>query len=252
MNRDLKREIERLLDDPAAGETANLLRARLAATLSEGLSAPDASAEANEMDTASMAAFIDGRLTDAERDTVAATLARHPGLRHDLESAAALVSSVADAPVEVPGHLMARAGAQFAPAAPRPTERPRWQLSWLLPRRRMALVAAVALAVIVIAPASLMISSWLQPHVNGEPDLTSAPDDDDDSQAQSCEDKTKAKPAAEQPKSDSAAPAAEQTKSDAAELKDAASSASAPNSSATAPKNDPCATPPGDVGNSEK
>jgi hypothetical protein len=195
----LRREIERLLDEPAeppvAGQKPGRVRARLAATLTEGLG--DASGTASDADAgnpAAVAAFIDGQLTGAAREEFVSALAQQPGLRAEVDSAADLVSSRADSPVEVPKHLLARAGAQFAPAPPRPaTEaRSRWTFSLanLLPRQRLALAMAAVLAVLVIIPTGMMISSRFG-EPGGEPELSGVEPDTEAARLQACKDKLK-------------------------------------------------------------
>ena len=179
MTDSIKREIERLLDEPgtlpATSQASDRLRSRLAATLSEGLG--DSSSELGGPDLASMAAFIDGQLTGAARDKFVADLAQQQGLRADMESTAALVYAASDSPVEVPRHLLARASAQFAPAPPSQTEARRdfsALLSALLPRQqRVAWAMVAALALIVAVPAGLMIrdqSGGPQPELSGVPE----------------------------------------------------------------------------------
>jgi hypothetical protein len=209
MTDSIKREIERLLDEPgdpaATGQGtgqgseqgSERLRSRLAATLSEGLGdAPVSSSEAAGRDLASVAAFIDGQLTGAERDKFVADLAQHQNFRADLESAAALVRATEDKQVQIPKHLLAQAGAQFAPAPP-PTSASQWDpaaffSSILFPRRRLALAMVAALALIVAVPAGLLIKGQsgggAQPELSGveEPVKDTSPRKD-----KSCEDKAK-------------------------------------------------------------
>ncbi|CAN7717819.1 hypothetical protein LJR220_007123 [Bradyrhizobium sp. LjRoot220] len=196
MTDDFKREIERLLDEPAeppAAGSSDRLRARLAATLSEGLAERPAAPSSPDSSPASVAAFIDGRLSGAARDRFASALAREPGLRAEVESAADLVYSVADHPVEVPKHLLARAGAQFTPAPPPPVElRARWWFSFadLLPRQRLTLALVAALALIVTIPAGLILSSRFGGP--GEPELSGVSDADTEAaRLQACKEKEK-------------------------------------------------------------
>lgn len=194
----LKREIERLLDEPGelpvAGQPSDRLRSRLAATISEGLG--DASVAAPDLDAgnpAAVAAFIDGQLTGGARDKFASVLAQQPSLRADVESAADLVYSIADSPVEVPKHLLARAGVQFAPVPPRQAEaRSRWRfaLADLLPKQRLTLAMVAVLAVIVAIPAGMMISSRLGGPSGGEPELSGVTEPDAEAaRLQACKDK---------------------------------------------------------------
>jgi hypothetical protein len=214
MTDNFKREIERLLDEPAeppvAGQPSDRLRARLAATLFEGLG-DAAPSNADAANPAAVAAFIDGRLTGAARDKFAGALAQDPGLRADLESAADLVSSIADSPVQVPKHLLARAGAQFAPAPPRPVARAGWSFSLadLLPRQRLALAMVAALVAVVAVPAGLMINSRLGGS-GGEPELSNVSDADiEAARVKACRDKIK-KEAEKAGTAKTAAPAAKE------------------------------------------
>jgi anti-sigma factor RsiW len=222
MTDSFKREIERLLDEPGelpeAGQASDRLRSRLTATLSEGLGSVSSS-DVDTGDAASIAAFIDGQLTGAARDEFVAALAQRPSLRADVESAAELVSSVSENPLTVPKDLLARAGAQFAPAAPRQAEsRSRWSfsLSALLPRQRMALAMVAALALILTVPAGLMIGSRLGGPGGGEPELSAVPEPDVAAQQQACKDKANA---AKAEKSKTAVPAPKET-SDGSKPKD--------------------------------
>jgi hypothetical protein len=201
MTDSIKREIERLLDEPgrppATSQGSDRLRSRLTATLSEGLD--DASVTSSEFgvqDIASIAAFIDGQLTGAARDKFTADLAQQQGLRADVESTAALVYSTSDSPLEVPRHLLARAGAQFASAQPPPQAAARWDFSALLtaflPRQRIAWAMVAALALIVAVPAGLMIngqSGGPQPELSGVPEPVDAVSQQEKDKA--CEEKLK-------------------------------------------------------------
>src|ERR1700722_2097232 len=209
MTDSIKREIERLLDepgDPAAtgqgGEQrADRLRFRPIGTFSEGLGdGPVSSSAAASRDLASLAAFIDGQLTGAERDKLVADLAQHQNLRADLESTAALVSATSESPLQVPKHLLARAGAQFAPAAAPPASA-RWDaaafFSSLFPQRRLALALVAALALMVAVPAGLLIrgpsGGGGQPELSGveEPVKDTSPRKDTSCEDKSQEDKSK-------------------------------------------------------------
>jgi hypothetical protein len=217
MTDNFKSEIERLLDEPAeppvAATPSDRLRARLAATLSEGLGdASVAPSDPNVGSPASVAAFIDGRLTGNAREKFTSALAQEPSLRADMESAADLVTSIADSPSQVPKHLMARAGAQFAPEPPRPAEaRSRWSFSLadLLPRQRMALAMVAVLAVVVAVPAGMMINSRLGGG-GGEPELSGVSDADiEAARLKACKDKQEK--AAKAGTSKTAMPAAKET-----------------------------------------
>jgi hypothetical protein len=208
----IKGEIERLLEEPddlpAAGQPSSLLRARLAATMAEGLADAAAAADGEAIDAATMAAFIDGRLSAAELEEFTAAMAQQPSLRADMESVTALVDEIAEAPLKAPADLLARANARLVPAAApaRPAQsQSRWQLSALLPRRPVAWAMVAALLVLLLAPAVVFVGNHfgpIQTHV-GEPDLTFAPDAGDDDDQQACPDKSKDGASKEASKDDS-------------------------------------------------
>jgi hypothetical protein len=179
MTDSIKREIEHLLDEPgdaqATKRTSDSLRYKLAATLSEALESSDPSTASDTPDIASMAAFIDGKLSGAERDKFVAALAAQPSLRADLDATSALVEAVADNTMKPPAHLLARANAQFAPAPQPASQREAgWDLSGLfsvfLPRQRLALALVAALALVLAVPAGLMIRD--QSGGGGQPELS--------------------------------------------------------------------------------
>ena len=209
MTDSIKREIERLLDEPgdlpASGPASDRLRSRLTATLSEALEGTQAPSTASGIpDIASMAAFVDGQLSGAEQDRFMADLARQPGLRADLESSAALVGATSDSALEVPAQLLARASARFAPAPPSvsvsQSEAMSWDLSSFLlsifqPKQRIAWALVAALAVIVAVPAGMIIrdqsGGGAQPELSGvsEPVKESSQAQKDKEKA--CEEKAK-------------------------------------------------------------
>lgn len=193
MTDNFKSEIERLLDEPAgtpvAGQPSDRLRARLAATLSEGLGDARVASSDSAAGPAAAAAFIDGRLTGSAREEFASALAQDPNLRADMESAAEFVTSVADNPSPVPKHLLARASAQFTPEPARVAEtRSRWSFSFadLLPRQRIALAAVAVLAVVLAIPAGMMFRGG----GGGEPELSGVSDADlEAARVKACRDK---------------------------------------------------------------
>jgi hypothetical protein len=216
----IKREIERLLDEPdglhAGDRIPGAPRARLAATLSEGLEGASGPASP---DIASMAAFLDGHLSGAERDKFVAGLTRQPSLRADLESSAALIEAASDSTLNVPAHLMARASAQFAPAAPPPVQAQPWDLSALLavflPQRRLALGLVAALAVMLAVPAALVMlrnqPGGGQPELSGIEEPAKEPTQAEKDKA--CEEKMK-KANAEKAKAGDSTPSATKTPED--------------------------------------
>jgi hypothetical protein len=217
MTDNFKDKVERLLDEPSeppvAAAPPDRLRARLAATLSEGLGEAQAgTSDPAAGNAALVAAFVDGRLSGAAREKFAGVLARDPALRADVEAASDLVHSIADSPARVPKHLLARANAQFAPEPPRLAEaRSRWSFSFadLLPRQRMALAMVAVLAVALAVPAGMMINSRLGGG-GGEPELSGVSDADiEAARLKACEEQQKnaakaGKPAPAPPPTDAA------------------------------------------------
>src|SRR5262245_32263509 len=82
-------------------ESGALLRARLARDMLEGIE-PESCANTVKIDCALVAAFVDGRLSPGERDSVAARLAEDAVARSDIVSAVALLERIEEQPVKVP------------------------------------------------------------------------------------------------------------------------------------------------------
>lgn len=174
MDRSFRSEIACLLgepdDRPDADGVRRLLRARLAASMMEGVSGEARGEDNDPGELAQLAAFLDGRLSPAERDALVAALAQDPRRLADWVSAAALVQSVDADPPVVPAGLLSRAAAEFAPAktsgiAQERSPRPAWRLG----RRAVWAGMAAVLLVAVVAP-----SVWLT--VGGRPAKPSGPD----------------------------------------------------------------------------
>src|SRR4051794_6216053 len=120
--------IERLSQEPASVlaedddrsdrlRTYELLRAQLSRTISEGLGQGSlAAGQLGEIDNAQIAAFIDGSLSQAERDAVVARLANDPVARAELSSAAALLDEIKARPATAPAGLVVRAADVLAPS----------------------------------------------------------------------------------------------------------------------------------------
>jgi anti-sigma factor RsiW len=154
MSRGIKDRVEHLLDEPR-GDAPDRVDARLSATFAQALQEASRTGASHD-DAATMAAFLDGRLDDAELAEVRAAMARDPSLRADLEAAGALIDSASDAPASMPADLLARAQAEFAPDAPRPQPSVRKRLALLWPRQTGAWAfAAALLAIAVISPVIL-------------------------------------------------------------------------------------------------
>jgi hypothetical protein len=194
------KEIGRLLDEGAEGAAApaaGAAKSRLVASLAEALRGSSATGAGPSDST--IAAFLDGRLGEAELAEVTAALARDERLRAELESAAALVDSVAAAPRTVPQDLLARAQAKFAPEAapPRGAQAERSivsLLSVLWPGRSGAwATAAVLLLVVAIGAGALLTESrFFSPGLPPE-ELNAGPglnENENQTQHPNCEDRT--------------------------------------------------------------
>jgi hypothetical protein len=120
MTERLSDEMASLLDEgehrlaPAAARA--LLRARLAMSLSEGLT-KDAglNGHAGDHDHALLAAYLDGTASAAEREAMMARLAEDPAARSELAAAMALLDDIEARPEEPPAALLARAAEIFTP-----------------------------------------------------------------------------------------------------------------------------------------
>jgi len=157
MSRGIKERIAHLLDEPA--DAPDRVDARLAASFAEALQ--DASGVgASHDDAATIAAYLDGRLSDADLADFRAALIRDPSLRAELEAARALIDAASAAPTPMPQDLLARAEAAFAPPARPPQPSARERLAAMLwPGRQNAWAYALALLAIagiaVIGPTVL-------------------------------------------------------------------------------------------------
>jgi hypothetical protein len=114
--------IERLSHEPASvpdeddGRSARLqmLRVQLSRAVSEGLERGAATGQGDEIDSAEIAAFLDGSLPRAEWDAVAARLVNDPAARAELAAAVALLDEIEARPVTVPADLLERAAGVLA------------------------------------------------------------------------------------------------------------------------------------------
>ncbi|KRR02775.1 hypothetical protein CQ12_06775 [Bradyrhizobium jicamae] len=118
--------IERLSHEPASVpaeddgrsdrlQTLELLRAQLSRIISEGVGQGSVAAgQWSEIDNAEIAAFLDGSLSRADWDAVAARLANDPAARADLAAAAELLDEIQARPATVPAALMAQAAGVLA------------------------------------------------------------------------------------------------------------------------------------------
>jgi hypothetical protein len=160
MERHLRARIEHFADPghPADGPDATgILRARLAANLAEGLKeqGDTCSARHEELndseDIGRVAAYLDGRLTGAEREAFLSSLAANPRLLADMRSSAGLLSVIEAEPQATPTELLVTANSIFA-SRTSPVARERWSFVW---RHRPLSWALAGLLLLVLAPGAL-------------------------------------------------------------------------------------------------
>jgi hypothetical protein len=159
MDRRLSNEIERLLaeldDRPNSADARLLARARLAADFAEGLSGKSVDEDTKPDQLARLATFLDGDLSQSDRDTLMVALARDATRRADLASAVALLDAAETAPQPaVPADLMSRAVTEFAPEKLSSAVSAQPQRGWWYRRRIMWASAAAALLIAVAVPAA--------------------------------------------------------------------------------------------------
>lgn len=149
-------DIGRLLAWPDDGSAIMPADGKLAAALAEALAGE---AAPGQDDVAGAAAYLDGGLSQAERDAFTDRLAGSSAERAELAAATDLLDVVRRAPLAAPPHLAAQARARFAAAAvaavPRPPERKRWSFALPAGGRLGWAVAAVA-AVVVVGPLAML------------------------------------------------------------------------------------------------
>ena len=163
--------IERLSHEPASVpaeddgrsdrlQALELLRAQLSRTISEGLEQDTVAGQWGEVDNAQIAAFLDGSLSRADWDAVAARLVNDPVARAELAAAAALLDEIEAQPKAAPADLMGRAAGILGTseqARPGVSAAAVTSVAWY--RRSMAWpgFALVALAIIAV-PAVLRMA----------------------------------------------------------------------------------------------
>ena len=163
--------IERLSHEPASVpaeddgrsdrlQALELLRAQLSRTISEGLGQGSVAGQGGEVGNAEIAAFLDGSLSRADWDAVAARLVNDPVARAELAAAAAQLDEIEAQPATAPADLMGRAADVLGAseqARPRVSAAAVTSVAWY--RRSMAWpgFALVALAIIAV-PAVLRMS----------------------------------------------------------------------------------------------
>ncbi|WFU19372.1 hypothetical protein [Bradyrhizobium sp. CB3481] len=163
--------IERLSHEPASVpaedddrsdrlQALELLRAQLSRTISEGLGQGSVAAQWGEIDNAQIAAFLDGSLSRAEWEAVAARLVSDPVARAELAAAVALLDETQAQPRAAPADLVERAAGVLGAseqAQPHASAAAVTSVAWY--RRSMAWpgFALAALAIIAV-PAVLKMA----------------------------------------------------------------------------------------------
>lgn len=132
--------------DRRSSAARRLAKARLAATLAEGLDRARIADLRAGLSDGARAAFLDARLSVAERQIVVTALSHDPGERAEISSAAALLDCAGSERVALPPGLAAKAVAVFAAehaAAPRRGAR-------RTRRRQASLLVGIGLAALVL------------------------------------------------------------------------------------------------------
>jgi hypothetical protein len=149
-------------------EARDLLRARLARNISEGLakgSREHGGREASTIEYARLAAYLDCALSPAERAAIAVKLADDPGFRSEVASAVLLLDGLEAQPAAVPAELVARAVGILAAARP---VGPRASLAWYAPiaiwSRRPAAWSGLAAVLLVAALTPAVVSMVRERH----------------------------------------------------------------------------------------
>lgn len=137
--------------------TLELLRLQVSRTISEGLERGASEGQSGEIDNVQIAAFLDGSLSRAEWDAMAARLVSDPAARAELAAATALLDEIQAQPTTVPAGLMERAASVLAgPEQDRPAVSlvPVTPVAWY--RRSIAWPGfALAVLAVVAVPAVL-------------------------------------------------------------------------------------------------
>jgi hypothetical protein len=117
MSNCVAQEIRWLLADESdrrPSATRRLAKARLAASMAEGLDCARIADLRAGLSDGARAAFLDARLSAAERQIVVTTLSHDPGERAEISSAADLLNCVGTDLIPLPPGLLAKAAAAFA------------------------------------------------------------------------------------------------------------------------------------------
>jgi hypothetical protein len=150
MSKQIAQEISQLLADEyerRPSETQRLAKARLVASIAEGLGRAQIPNMRAGLSDGSRAAFLDARLSPDERHLVVSALSRDPEDRAEMSSAAALLDCVDAEPSALPRDLLARAATAFVQSASDRASAIGSQRAW----RRPALLAfATSLAALIL------------------------------------------------------------------------------------------------------
>jgi hypothetical protein len=166
-------EISRLLADeyerrPSA--TRSLVKARLVASIAEGLDSAAIADTGAGLSDGLRAAFLDARLAPEERHVVVSALSRDPADRAEMSSAAALFDRTDAEASTLPSDLLARAATTFVKSAADQAAAIGSPRVW---RRRalMALVTSLAALILIMT----VVPGLLSPHGNEIPAPLSEP-----------------------------------------------------------------------------
>ena len=144
------------------GEARDLLRARLARSVYEGLAQgprEHAGAEAGMIDHARVAAYLDCSVSRAEREAIAVELAGDPAVRSDMASAVLLLGGIEAQPAAIPKGLLARAAGILAAAQPiGPSASAAWRVPIATWWRRPAAWSGLAAVLLVAALTPAIVS----------------------------------------------------------------------------------------------
>jgi hypothetical protein len=159
-------------------EARDLLRARLARNISEGLAKGSPEHGGREaVEYARVAAYLDCAVSPAERDAIAAKLADDPGFRSEVASAVLLLDGLEAQPAAVPAELVARAVGILTAARP---VGPRASVAWFAPiaiwSRRPAAWSGLAAVLLVAALTPAVVSMIRERHeASTLPDVKGVP-----------------------------------------------------------------------------
>jgi hypothetical protein len=157
MSNCVAQEIRWLLADESDGRqsaTRRLAKARLAASMAEGLDRARIADLRAGLSDGVRAAFLDARLSVAERQIVVTALSHDPGARAEINSAAALLDCVGTGLIPLPPGLLAKAASAFAAAnSARHGVAVGGQRGW---QRQAPLILGVSLAASILVVSGLL------------------------------------------------------------------------------------------------